>query len=228
MVSIPNMEKFFQDKAVYPSRWKDGNYTIEVREISELKLISGFIVACDPFMLFSDKEPFLLRIGLGLYPVSLSIAHIDKHGSMIMAAIIRFSDQKPVKWEMALCENQDVNELSDDEIWGYGVDSGNGSFMDVEAYKLLQSRVVEEPDYVGYGRSFDELIYNELKKTRPRWANILLDDKTGLNAMLFQSGMGDGAYASYWGHAADGKVICLVTVFDDMELDDEMDSEDEL
>src|SRR5690349_14971697 len=109
MVSIPAIEKVLQDKAIYPSAWEDGNYVTEVREIGLLNLISGSIVACDPFYYFGSRiEPFAIQVEPGIYPVILSIAHDEKHGAIIMAAMLRFSDQRPVKWAMALHDDDDI------------------------------------------------------------------------------------------------------------------------
>jgi hypothetical protein len=35
-----------------------------------------------------------------------------------------------------------------------------------------------------------------------------------LHVALFSSGMGDGAYTSYWGFDAGGEPVCLLTDFD--------------
>jgi hypothetical protein len=212
MVSTPNIEKIFHDKAVYPSAWKDGNYAIEVREIGLLNLVSGSIVACDPFYYpGSSIEPFAIQVESGCYPVRLSIAHVEKHGPIVMAAMLLFSDQIPVNWAMALHEDEAIETLKDDEAFGFGVETGEAGYMDFETFKILDRSRVNEPDFASF-------MANELAKQAPiDWANIMVEDTRHLNAMLFRSGMGDGFYASYWGYASDGQITCLVTVFDDME-----------
>jgi hypothetical protein len=39
--------------------------------------------------------------------------------------------------------------------------------------------------------------------------------------IVFQSGYGDGFYASYWGFDAEGQLVCLVTDFDLFYEDDQ-------
>ena len=47
--------------------------------------------------------------------------------------MLRLSDEKPVRWEMALLPNQNIAALKGGEVFCYGVDSATGGFMDSEA-----------------------------------------------------------------------------------------------
>ena len=46
------------------------------------------------------------------------------------------------------------------------------------------------------------------------WAVLPVPGAAGLDVALFSSGMGDGAYSSYWGFDAGGQAVCLLTDFD--------------
>ena len=52
------------------------------------------------------------------------------------------------------------------------------------------------------------------------WFAISLDEETGANILLFTSGWGDGRYPSYWGYAADGGIVCLLTDFGALDAAD--------
>jgi hypothetical protein len=102
---------------------------------------------------------------------------------------------------------KDIGESEEnDEIHGYGVDVGYGSFMDLEAVHLLRAKMDEDDRY-------HDRIFELAEENEPEWANMVLDPGTGLNFVVFQTGFGDGLYFSYWGYDKLGKITCLVTDF---------------
>jgi hypothetical protein len=52
------------------------------------------------------------------------------------------------------------------------------------------------------------------RSTHPRWANVVLDSTTGANIVAFDSGYGDGIYASFFGYDAQDRPVCLITDFE--------------
>lgn len=195
---------------------EDGSVTFHNHNIGNLVTTSGQIVACDP-VVFPETSPFTTKIPPGHYPVILSVANIADD-QRVAYAKIQVSEKETVRWEMALVPSQEASSLEEDEIFGYGVDSGTGCFMDQEAAKILIQRLDEE--------EFSDFLMEEMHKTyRHTWdfANVILDPKTGLNLISFKSGWGDGMYASYFGYDAEGKVTNLVTdfeLFEDSEVVD--------
>ena len=120
-------------------------------------------------------------------------------------------------WEMALLPGQDVDSLEPDHIFCYGVDSGTGCFMDLNASQALVEKMNDAEDY------FEALIA-ELDKTYVHtwsWANVEMDTETNANLVMFSSGLGDGCYASYFGFDEEHNPMILVTdfgVFSDDEV----------
>ena len=51
--------------------------------------------------------------------------------------MLRLRKAKPVRWEMAVWPGQDPTELEADQFFGYGVDSGTGSFLDADQDRYL-------------------------------------------------------------------------------------------
>ena len=178
--------------------------------LEPLKIVSGRVAACDP--LTSPLEAFELEVKPGTYPVYAW--HSEHHGA-IAGAELRFSDNKPVRWELAVRPGQDKSALKEDEIFGYPVDTGIGSFADEDALGALQAldeRLQEElgDEYVSL---YDDLIADVLEEHDDVWGNLVADEETGVNVIMFTSGHGDGVYASYWGIDEHDEVVSLLTDF---------------
>jgi hypothetical protein len=180
---------------------------VEEREIGILAVPSGRIVACDPFLLWKPVA-LALETPTGSFPVRLFIIHYEDGDQRIAAARLEFTGGAPDRWEMAVMHGQDVSTLEADHIFGYAVDSGTGSFMDLKAAKQLETHMGADQHY------FEEVI-EQMDQTYVHtrsWAMIDVGNADGLNAAVFSSGVGDGFYASYWGWSG-GRLMCLVTDF---------------
>lgn len=193
MVSVPDFNLAFRDGTVMP-----GGAVIERRDLGELHLPSGRLLACDPA--FAEEPPFALMLPPGRYPVILSIA-VMKNDKRVACAMLQVKAETPVTWKHALREGDKPNSQP-----AFGVDSATAAFMDEQAAMLWQvvdsdfSAVTDQMDYT-YGDTCC-------------WGNITLNTDEGqLNAAIFSTGYGDGFYRSYWGYSADGEVACLVTDF---------------
>ena len=172
--------------------------------LGKLKVKEGKIYACDPISLFIE-EPFTTDFPKGDFPIELAIATINGDDERIGFARIRFAETKPVKWALALCEGQDVAHLEQDEIFGYGVDSGTGSFMDASGYRAYDEIYKSDDGLTEISEAL-EITYRDTRS----W---LLWEKNGANAALFSTGYGDGLYASYIGYDSNGQICRLVTDF---------------
>ncbi len=185
---------------------------LERREIGDLVLTSGRIVANDPLTFF-QTEPFTRAVPPRAYPVSIFIAHrADSSGQAdqrIAFALVTFRDEQPARWEMALCANQNIATLKKEQFFGYGVDAGTGAFMDADAAAIIKTRHHDSSLYED--RLVDALVATYVHTLG--WANFVLDEATGLNVVAFTSGWGDGAYPSFWGLSAHGDALCLLTDF---------------
>jgi hypothetical protein len=179
----------------------------EVYEIGALSIVSGRVVAADP-LVFPEDPPFARAVPNGRHAVRLAMAFIFDDESYAAYARVDFSDAPAQRWEPALCEGERRAGDSNEDAFGYGVDSGRGCFMDPAAGALLRNRL-----------------------KRPWFEDILLDrmDRRGkrgvpglsfrpalchrANVVMFKSGQGDGRYPSYFGIDAAGNVTALVTDF---------------
>jgi hypothetical protein len=181
-------------------------------QIGQIELPSGQLVACDPFI-GMEEVPFTKHVKPGKYPVLVNILRYKNDDERVAYAMIKFSNNEVTTWDMALQEGQKINELEDDEFFGYGVDSGTGSFMDTETLNVLlayeEERQNENSEYYIYLEFENEL--NETYKDTRSWLVTTINNKASIS--MFSTGWGDGLYPSFWGLDENGEVVYLVTDF---------------
>ncbi len=201
------LEKAYEKGFVH--KGEDGGvYQLYVKEIGALKITEGKIIACDPF-LYDKDLPFEATFPKGSFPVQLAIAKIATDERVAFSRI-KFSEEMPVSWTMALVAGQKIKDLKKDEIYGYGVDSGTGALMDASGAKELKRFLTEKED------NYDVLI-NLMDKSYQHTRSWLNWESNQVNVMMFSSGYGDGFYASYIGYDKNGHICRLVTDFGVLE-----------
>jgi hypothetical protein len=212
-VDVPDFQKAFRDGERFRTSFL-GEFRVERREIGQLVVSTGRLVACDP-LVFPETRPFRQRVAAGRYPVVLSIAHIapaDGEGVIderVACAMLCLSRRVPRRWRMAVQTGQPLRALKRDEFYGYPVDSGTGCFMDLEAARVLDKRMSDDSDYFEQLIAAAKPVYVHTRD----WADFPLEAERGLNVVFFSSGFGDGTYPSYWGYDGAGRLACLLTDF---------------
>lgn len=185
-----------------------GSSRIEHRVIGNLQVRGRRIVACDPLVPV-DRAPFSVTVEPGEYPVVLGLARHDDVATIVFA-LVRFQDAPVARWEQAHGEDDEVTDLAAGESFGYGVDSGTGCFLDERTAR----RFFELMD--GDEVSFGENLLATLERNREpglTWGVVAVDESDGGNVVMFQSGLGDGVYTSWFGFDQDGSVVSLLTDF---------------
>ena len=194
----------------YQGKTRVETVPFKVIEAGSLKLPSGQVCAADPFIALSDAKPFTQATPIGAFPVRLAVGDFPSGGSRVAFARVDFKRAPVVRWSMAVIEGQDAATLKPNEIFGYGVDAGTGSFFDPLAGKAAAKLLDANEDAW-------EAWQNEGEANGPKTIgpySFLLDLPLGeANAIMFHSGWGDGFYASWFGHDANGDVVALVTDF---------------
>ena len=150
----------------------------------------------------------------------------EKYGDRYACVKVAVSDAKPVRYELGLCGDEELDEIEEDEFFGFCVDAGMGCVADVQTrdvfFEYWKKREAEEEDIDYYNDLFCDLL-EENAKTNPKyqskygdWLNWTVPG-TDLNFPIFQSGWGDGVYPVYFGYDADGKVCGVYIHFIDVE-----------
>ncbi|HYE15685.1 MAG TPA: DUF4241 domain-containing protein [Pyrinomonadaceae bacterium] len=206
-MSPPDFSKLFEDGRVVESA-DFGRVTLKVHAAGELVLTTGRVAAFDPAT-SPETEAFAEALPPGRYPVVLSVAHFEDGDQRVAGAMLKVGEGAATKWEMALLPGQDVSELGEGEVFGYAVDSATGCFADEEAAaRYLDAIEADEEFFDRVGDLLDETYVDTWS-----WASVEFDPATGLNMIVFSTGMGDGLYASYLGRDDSGAVMSLVTDF---------------
>lgn len=187
---------------------------IEEQPLGLLNLTTGKIVANDP-LCFYETEPFEKTVKPGRYPVILYVQHIEDDRRVAFAEI-RFTEKLPVGFELALIKGQDSEKLSEDEYYGYGVDSGTGGFMDELTCNEFVTLIEATDD--GMLPELEKALSDSYVYTYST-ANYTLPG-TDNNLTVFSSGYGDGCYPSYWGYDENGGLCCLITDFETIDEED--------
>jgi hypothetical protein len=171
--------------------------------IGKIKIVSGYIIACDPGHIDEYGIPFTQAFPTGEFPVQLSIVNVDGEETIAFARI-NFSDEPVTRWEFALQKGQSPIPLGGKKMHGYSVDLGIGMFMDQEASKALNKDSLTRSDAA---------LYKEMDKHyHPGWKYTMYNFGSH-NMAAFTSGFGDGYYATYIGFDAIGKPCRLLTDF---------------
>lgn len=177
--------------------------------LGQLKIVSGKIVACDPLLF--HKKAFKQTVPIGEYPLFVWFDEEEQ----IAAAELKLAETTPVRWEIAIKPGQKIEELKKGEIFGYPVDTGLGCFADVEAINNLEKIEAELAEELGedFISLYDDLVEDVLIQNDDVWGNLEVCKNSGLNIIMFNSGYGDGFYASYWGFDEEDRIVSLVTDF---------------
>src|SRR5271170_6328653 len=180
----------------YEDAFGSGN---EIFSIGKLHLPTGTIAACDPFFC-ADAIPYTRSVPPGSYVVQLRIAQPEGWGARVALARILFK---------AEAETVAIKQASSPAPWpsSFFVDSGLASFMDETARAAFANVLAKF--YLAHpkGNYFTDVLLSELRDQavasgfpggsgRSCIHNL---PRPGLNVAIFASGLGDGAYESFWG-----------------------------
>jgi len=207
MTHIKNISKLFSKNFVESP-------LIESFEVGKIYLSSGKLVACDP-VLTNDMKPFTTDFPKGEFQVLL---HKERESNCVAYGEIVFEKTEVLHWEMATTEGQTVKDLADEEVFGYPVESGMGCFMDLDSqnslneleHKLFRRK---GDDFMGiYEEFFHEHFFDE-NGAIDQYAFLKPDEEQPQNIFAFETGYGEGFYASYIGFDRNNKPVKIVTEF---------------
>lgn len=202
--------------------------------IGDVNLPTGRIVASDPFF-SAEQTAFARAVEPDKYPVYVYVSEIDKLHHRIAYAKIKFRPEVATKWILALTEDiteEELNDLSEGEFYGFAVESGLACFMDEETSEEFNEKLDNlqeaDPEYNYY----DSVLSEEFKEYSGKntfsrelgdWNDHKLSPDSDNNIVMFASGWGDGYFPAYFGLNADGDTVELVIDF----LLDEFDADEE-
>ncbi len=175
---------------------KANKHVFTVVPAGMLHLPTGRLVTGDAIATL-DFEPLSRTAPTGVYPVEASLVTVAPDKSLVAGVRIVFSDAPIVSWELA--------EGGTGGAPGYT--GPLGLFIDAQMLPALQA-YIDEADGT-------EWWYDPPKKQGNSWevACFSPDSDRPETCALFQTGDGDGVFASYWGLDASGAPALLITDF---------------
>jgi len=207
MTHLENIKKLFSKNFVESP-------LLESFEVGKLYLSSGKLVACDP-LITNDMLPFSTEFPKGNFSVLL---HKERESNCVAYAEVIFCSAAIEEWKMAVTEGQDVKDLAEEEVFGYPVESGMGCLMDVDTQNSLnelEKRLYHSKgaDFMGiYEEFFHDYFFDE-KGAIDQYAFLKPSDDHPGTIFAFETGYGEGFYASYIGYDKDHKPVKIITEF---------------
>ncbi|WP_027385676.1 DUF4241 domain-containing protein [Chryseobacterium gregarium] len=207
MTHIENIQKLFSKDFVESP-------LLESFEVGKIYLSSGKLVACDP-VITNDMQPFTTVFPKGDFTVLL---HKERESNCVAYAEIIFSSSEISGWQLATTEGQRVKDLAEGEIFGYPVESGMGCFMDGDTQNILnelEQRLYHSKgvDFMGiYEEFFHEHFFDE-NGAIDQYAFLKPSDHHPGTIFAFETGYGEGFYASYIAYDKNQVPVKVVTEF---------------
>lgn len=98
-------------------------YRLFSKQLGNIEITSGRIVACDPFVSEGD-HPFSMKVHPGKYLILLMVKRLESGDERVAYAMIKFTNEQAIEWELATRAGQELKNLKKDEFFGYGVNTG--------------------------------------------------------------------------------------------------------
>lgn len=206
---------------------------METMEIGNVSLPSGKIVVRDPLVyLSSDEKPYFIQAPKGNFPVTVAVVKSEDWGDRYAVVKVEFNKEKPVLYREALIGIEDLEDVTEDDFFGFSVDAGLGCITDAEVLPFVDQFVAETEvdnvydDYFAgiFAQSYRD--YPNNQRDAGDWINWTVPN-TDYQIPMFTSGFGDGGYPVYFAHDADDEICGLYIQFIDIELALSEDGDDE-
>ncbi|MDQ0476995.1 DUF4241 domain-containing protein [Chryseobacterium sp. MDT2-18] len=187
---------------------------IETFDAGNITLTTGKLVICDP-LITSEMPVFTTDFPKGDFSV---LVHKEIESNCIAYVEIVFNDSEITDWKLATSEGQNIADLQEEEIFGFPVESGMGCLMDFETQQnlnLLEQHLFKRKgaDFMGiYEEFFHEHFFQEEGAVN-QYAFLKPNEKKPGNLFAFETGYGEGFYASYIGFDRNNNAVKVVSEF---------------
>lgn len=190
---------------------------VESFEAGTLTLPSGLLVVSDP-LLTAEMPAFAQRFPTGSFTVNI---HREKESHCIAYTEVVFGKENITQWALALKPGENLSQLQGEEIFGFPVQSGMGCCMDWETQRALNRLEVElhqkkGDDFMGIYEEFFHPHFFDARGAIDQFAFLRPQPDFAGNLLAFETGHGEGFYASYIGYNAAGQPQKLVIEFIEM------------
>lgn len=207
---------------------------MEKMEIGQVSVPSGKILVRDPLVfLNAGEKPYFNEVPKGNFPVTVAVVKSEDWGSRYAAVKVKFTENKPVRYQEALTGNENLEGIQQDDYFGFHVDAGLGCIADAGALPAFDHFVKEfsgdnlYDDYFAglFRKSYEAHPGNQ--REGGDWINWTVPG-TAYQIPMFASGFGDGSYPVYFAYDENNFICGLYIQFIDIELalsDDEEEAD---
>lgn len=205
-------------------------HKLERLSMGTISFPSGEVLVRDPLVYLDtdrDAVAYWKTVPTGVFPLTASVVIREDDCARYAAVRVAFSDAVPVRFEEALLGNEDLEGVAAGEFFGFNVDAGLATIVDLEvarAYTAFAKAWADEhPDQNIYDDFFAEIFQRSYEehpnhqRSGGDWINWTIPG-TDFNLPMFQSGFGDGAYPVYFGYDANQQICQMVIQFIDIAL----------
>ena len=199
-----------------------------VLDMGEVNFPTGEILVRDPLVwLHRDEKPYLQPVPVGKFRIKTLVAKIEEDHYRYVMSRVKFTEEEPVVYYEALKGDENLDSLEEGSIFGFSVDAGLATIVDVEtknAYCDFEDSWYEEnPNKNIYDDFFADIfeknaVENPLyQREGGDWINFRIPN-TNLSIPMIQTGFGDGVYPVYFGYDENNEVCEVVIEYFDLEL----------
>lgn len=197
---------------------------LETMEIGNVSLPSGKVVVRDPLVsLDANQSPYFVQAPKGNFPVTISVVKSEDWGDRYAVVKVEFTKEKPLVYREALIGIEELEGVTKDDFFGFGVDAGLGCITDAEVLPFVD-KFTDESDVDNLYDDYFAEIFAQSYKHNPDnqrdagdWINWTVPN-TEYQIPMFTSGFGDGEYPVYFAYDANGEICGLYIQFIDIEL----------
>jgi hypothetical protein len=201
---------------------------IHILNMGTVNFPTGNIIVVDPLAYLTRHErPYFIKVPTGVFPLTAAVIEVEQDHYRYAAVKVSFNDNEIDYFVEALHGDENIDDLEEGYSFGFDVDSGLGTIVDVktkDAYcDFIEKWKKENPK----GNTYDDLFAEEFKnnyKINPQyqredgdWINYTIPE-TNLNIPMFQSGFGDGFYPVFFGYDRENNICQVIIEFIDIEL----------
>ena len=192
-----------------------------VLDMGEVNFPTGEILVRDPLVcLHRDEKPYLQSVPVGKFRIKTLVAKIEEDHYRYVMSRVKFTEEEPVVYYEALKGDENLDFLEEESIFGFSVDAGLATIVDVEtknAYCDFEDSWYEEnPNKNIYDDFFADIfeknaVENPLyQREGGDWINFRIPN-TNLSIPMIQTGFGDGVYPVYFGYDKN-KNLCDIVI----------------
>lgn len=197
---------------------------LETMEIGNVSLPSGKIVVRDPLVdLNGNQSPYFIQAPKGDFPVTIALVKSEDWGDRYAVVKVEFTKEKPIVYREALVGIEELEGVTEDDYFGFGVDAGLGCITDKEVLPFVD-KFVDETNVDNFYDDYFAALFEQSYKDHPKnqrdagdWINWKVPD-TNYHIPMFASGFGDGTYPVYFAYDNNDSICGLYIQFIDIEL----------